>query len=219
MQTAINTELINFKDWVLRVRPSASLDAKLLVMLHGWTGDENSMWVFTKRLSSKYWIIAPRAPYEAESKGFSWRPLHPETFGRPSLERLLPAAKGLIHLIDEYAASVKLEARQFDLMGFSQGGAMVNVMGMLYPERVNKMAVLAGFLPSGLEDALESQVLLGKNVFVAHGTQDELVPLERARASMEGLERAGAQLTFCEDEVGHKLSSNCLRALEAYLEN
>jgi predicted esterase len=52
---------------------------------------------------------------------------------------------------------------------------------------------------------------------VAHGTQDEMVPIDRARASMELLEQAGASITYCEDEVGHKLSSNCLRALEEYL--
>ena len=217
MQTAINTDLITFNGWTLRARPTSVENPRLLVMIHGWTGDENSMWVFTRGIPSDYWIIAPRAPHAAESKGFSWRPPQPLTFGRPSLEMLLPAAEGLIQLIDEYAASVKVEARQFDLMGFSQGGAMVNVVGLLYPQRIRKMGVLAGFLPSGLEDEIEKKPLAGKHVFVAHGTQDEMVPVDRARASMQELERAGAQITYCEDEVGHKLSSNCLRALESYL--
>lgn len=217
MQTAIDTELISFNDWTLRIRPAASEPSKLLVMLHGWTGDENSMWVFTRRFSSNYWIVAPRAPHTAESSGFSWRPPQAATFGRPSLETLLPSAQGLIQLIDEYAVSVKVDARQFDLIGFSQGGAMVNVMGLLYPQRVRKMGVLAGFLPSGLEHEIDQKVLAGKNIFVAHGTQDELVPVDRAHASMHELERAGAQITYCEDDVAHKLSSNCLRALESYL--
>lgn len=217
MQTAINTDLIIFNGWTLRIRSTSVENPRLLVMIHGWTGDENSMWVFTRGLPSDYWIIAPRAPHAAESKGFSWRPPQAATFGRPSLETLLPAAEGLIQLVDEYAASVKVEARQFDLMGFSQGGAMVNVVGLLFPQRVRKMGVLAGFLPSGLEDVIAQQPLAGKNIFVAHGTQDEMVPVDRARASMQELERAGAQITYCEDEVGHKLSSNCLRALESYL--
>ena len=217
MQTAINADTISFNNWVLRVRPSSVANPRLLVMIHGWTGDENSMWVFARGFPSTYWIVAPRAPHAAESKGFSWRPPQTATFGRPSLEMLLPAAEGLIQLIDEYSASVKLDARQFDLIGFSQGGAMVNVVGLLYPDRVHKMGVLAGFLPSGLEDVIEKKPLAGKNIFVAHGTQDEMVPVDRARASMQELERAGAQITYCEDDVAHKLSSNCLRALESYL--
>jgi predicted esterase len=56
-------------------------------------------------------------------------------------------------------------------------------------------------------------------VFVAHGTKDEMVTVERARASMQLLEQAGAEITYCEDEVGHKLSKDCLRALEHYLQD
>ena len=217
MQAAINTELIEFNNWALRVRTSQSESPRLLVLLHGWTGDENSMWVFTRGLSPDYWMIAPRAPHPSEPSGFSWRPPQPLTEGRPSLEMLLPAAEALIRLIDEYSASVKLDALQFDLMGFSQGAAMVNVMGMLHPHRVRKMGVLSGFVPSGLEELVSQKPLAGKNIFVAHGTQDQMVPVNRARASIEILEQAGAQVTYCEDEVGHKLSANCLRALENYL--
>lgn len=217
MQTATNTELIEFNGWTMRVRAATTANPRLLLMIHGWTGDENSMWVFTRRLPEDFWIIAPRAPHPADSRGFSWRPPQAATFGRPSFETLLPAAEGLIRLIDEYSAAVKLDASQFDVMGFSQGAAMTNVLGLLYPQRIRKMGVLAGFVPSGLEEYISRRSLAGKNIFVAHGTQDEMVPIDRARASMELLEQAGATITYCEDEVGHKLSSNCLHALETYL--
>ena len=185
MLAATNSELITFGDWTLRVRSSQSEHPRLLVLIHGWTGDENSMWVFTRGLSPDYWMIAPRAPHSAESSGFSWRPHQPLTVGRPSLESLLPAAEALINLIDEYSASVKLDALQFDLMGFSQGAVMVNLVGMLYPHRVRKMGVLAGFIPAGLEELAAKKPLAGKNIFVAHGTQDQMVPIDHARASIE----------------------------------
>ena len=205
--------------WTLRTQASESASPRLLVLIHGWTGDENSMWVFTRRFPPDYWMIAPRAPHKADPSGYSWRPPQPELFGRPSLEALKPAAEALIKLIDEYAASVKIDARQFDVVGFSQGGAMVNALGLLYPKRVRKMGVLAGFVPYQMESMIESKPLVGKNIFVAHGTKDEMVTIDRARASMDLLEKAGATVTYCEDEVGHKLSSNCLRALENYLED
>ena len=219
MQAATDTELISFNDWILRVRASQSAAPRLLVLIHGWTGDENSMWIFTRGLSRGYWMIAPRAPHAADSGGYSWRPPQPAPFGWPSLEMLGPAAEGLIRLIDEYSASVKLDARQFDLMGFSQGAAMVNTLAMLHPGRVRKMGVLAGFVPSGFDGIIERKPLVGKDIFVAHGTQDEMVPVDRARASIGLLEKAGAQVILCEDEVGHKLSANCLRALEDYLKD
>ena len=224
MQTAINTELIAFDNWTLRVRPSQSANPRLLLLIHGWTGDENSMWVFTRGLSPDYWMMAPRALHAAESSGFSWRPprgtiRHAQggDFGVPSLESLLPSVEALMLLIDQYSASVKLDARQFDLFGFSQGAAMVNLIGLLHPHRVRKMGVLAGFMPPGVDDLISKRPLVGKNIFVAHGTLDQKVPVDLARASMGLLEQAGAQITYCEDDVGHKLSANCLRALEDYL--
>ena len=81
------------------------------------------------------------------------------------------------------------------------------------------MGVLAGFVPSGLEEVIVKRPLKGKSVFVAHGTQDEMVPVDRARASIELLEKAGANVTYCEDEVGHKVSAACLRALESFLQD
>jgi phospholipase/carboxylesterase len=219
VQAATNTELISFGDWTLRVRATQTANPRLLVLVHGWTGDENSMWIFARGLSSDFWMMAPRAPYPAEPSGFSWRPHQAETHGRPSLEALRPAADGLIRLIDEYSASVKVDALQFDLAGFSQGAAMVNLVGMLYPHRVRKMGVLAGFVPAGLEELIAQKPLAGKNIFVAHGTQDQMVPIDRARDSIELLEQAGAQVTYCEDEVGHKVSSTCMRALESYLQD
>lgn len=217
MPTVTDTQLISFNGWALRVYPSQSASPRLLVLIHGWTGDENSMWVFTRRFSPAYWMIAPRAPHVVDTGGFSWRDMKDAAFGWPSLETLSPAADGLIRLVDGYSASVGVDASQFDVMGFSQGAAMVNLLGMLHPNRIRKMAALAGFVPNGLEALVQQKPLAGKNVFVAHGTQDQMVPLDRARASLALLEQAGARVTYCEEEVGHKLGANCLRALETYL--
>ena len=212
------TETIEFNGWTMRVRPAVTANPRLLVMIHGWTGDENSMWVFARKFSiEEYWIIAPRAPHPADPQGFSWRTPQPAIFARPSLEMLLPSAGALIRLVDEYSASVGVEAQTFDVIGFSQGAAMVNMLGMLHPDRIRKMGVLAGFVPAGLEEYVEKRALEGKRIFVAHGVQDELVTIDRARTSMKLMEKAGATIVYCEDDVGHKLSTNCLRALEEYL--
>lgn len=217
MQTAPNTDLIEFEGWTLRIRKTDHPSPRLLLMLHGFTGDENSMWVFARDLPSHYWIVAPRAPHVTEPSGYSWRPLHAGTYGRPSLEQLRPAAEALIRLVDAYQLSAKIDARVFDLMGFSQGAAMSNLLVFLYPERIRKTGILAGFVPSGLDELVVKRPLAGKPFFVAHGTKDEMVPVERARASIEILEQAGAQVTYCEDEVGHKVSLTCLRALKDFL--
>ena len=212
-----NTSLISFNNWTLRIRESAHPTRRLLLLLHGLTGDENSMWVFTHNLPKNYWMVAPRAPHTAVQGGYSWRPPQFENLSQLSLDLLRSAAEVLIRLVDEYSASAGLDASLFDVMGFSQGAAMSSVLAFLYPQRIRKVGILAGFVPSGLEELVSQRPLNGKPFFVAHGTKDEMVTIDRARASIEILERAGAKMTYCEDEVGHKVSLTCLRALRDFL--
>lgn len=215
MQTVIDTELIQFEGWTLRVRSSPN-PKRLLVLIHGFTGDENSMWVFARDLPPHYWIIAPRAPHITKPGGYTWRPLPSSDFGMPSLEQLRSSAEALIHLIGAYQLSAKLEASDFDVMGFSQGAVVCSVLAFLYPHRIRKVGILAGFIPGGLEALVPQRPLEGKPFFVTHGTKDETITIDRARASIALLEQAGAQLTYCEDEVGHKVGAKCLNELKKF---
>jgi phospholipase/carboxylesterase len=163
-------------------------------------------------------MVAPRAPYPAEPSGYSWRERFDSSqFGRPTIEQLRSGAEGLIRLVDEYSASAGIDASTFDVMGFSQGAAMSNVLAFLYPQRIRKAGILAGFVPGGLEELVQQRPLQGKPFFVTHGTKDDMVSIERARESIAILEGAGANVTYCEDEVGHKVSVSCLRALKDFL--
>lgn len=187
-----------------------------MLLIHGFTGDENSMWVFARGLPSQYWMIAPRAPLSDGKAGYTWRAQPQTDFGKPSLDQLRQPAEALIKLVDAYQAEVGVETSDFDVMGFSQGAVMSNVLSFLYPHRIRKAAILAGFIPSGLEELIPNRPLDGKEFFVAHGTKDETVTIDRARASIQLLEDAGANVTYCEDEVGHKVSVKCLNALKNF---
>ncbi len=216
MRVQNETDLITFQDWTLRVRSASSGTPRLLLLLHGWTGDENSMWLFTRNFPTNYWMIAPRAPHAAEPSGYSWRTLRTGPHGWPGLDDLRPSADALIRLVDDYAAENQIDASQFDVAGFSQGAAMTNTIALLHPERIRRAAVLAGFIPAGAESVAAKRPLNGKPFFVAHGTLDEMVKVEYARQSIQMLEQAGANVTYCEDGVGHKVSAGCMRALESF---
>jgi phospholipase/carboxylesterase len=215
---------MTYNGWNLRVRHASEEPARFMLLLHGWTGDENSMWVFARNFRANLFIAAPRAPHPAKTGGYSWRAVpdreqrndQGNTSALPTLIDLKPAAVSLIQLVDDISVSIGVNAAQFDLAGFSQGAALVNVLALLYPHRIRRAAVLAGFMPGGVDDLLDRQVLNELPFFVAHGSQDLLVSVERARGSIALLEKAGAQVTYCEAEVGHKVSADCLRGLESF---
>ncbi len=211
-----NTISTTFEDWTFRFRTPTVRPVRVLLMLHGWTGDENSMWSFARNLPADYWLLAPRAPYPATINGYSWRAPAPRG-SWPTVETMRPAAAMLKDFLERWGIANSVDTSQVDVIGFSQGGAMTALMGLLYPGLVRKMGVLAGFVPAGADEFVPLRPLAGKNIFVAHGTKDEMVPIDLARASMQILEQCGAAIHYCEAEIGHKLSSECLRALESYL--
>ena len=212
----LDSTLTTFENWTLRVRPGTG--KRILLLLHGWTGNEDSMSVFTRNFPDDCWIISPRAPYSTAEGGYSWRA--PAARGSwPSVDLFRPSIAGLIDLLDHWSVANALDASTFDVAGFSQGGAMTFTLGVLHPGRVRKMGILAGFAPEGTESVLVPQLFAGKKIFVAHGTRDEMVPIQMAKRTIQILEGAGAQVIYCESEVGHKLSADCLRALEHYLAN
>jgi phospholipase/carboxylesterase len=203
------------------VRRAAAFPARTLLLLHGWTGDENSMWPFVFHFPPHYEIVAPRAPHPArhERGGYSWRVLKPGTWGVPTLDELRVAGDALVSFVDEWSASVSRQAARFDVIGFSQGGAMATVLAALYPQRLGRVAVLSGFVAPGVEAFLRPGLLTDIPFFWAHGTQDEMVPIVRAEAGLKQLKAAGARVQFCRSDVGHKVGRECRAALERFFKD
>ena len=210
------SELIDFQGWTLRVRPATGDSARLLLLIHGLKGDENSMWVFASGLPENLWVIAPRAPHTVADGGYTWRLRQPDQVSRPEFEALRPAAEELLRTLEAYAASVSLNVETFDVMGFSQGAAVATTLMLLHPARVRRAGILSGFLPSGIDGFAGNDLLREKPIFLAHGARDETIPVDEARAARQWFERAGASVTYCEDAVGHKLSAGCLRELKDF---
>ena len=102
------------------------------------------------------------------------------------------------------------------LLGFSQGAALAFTFALRYSERVGFVAGLSGFLPDKISILVEGNPLSGKHIFLAHGTQDHLIPIEQARQAAQTLGKAGARISFCIDNVGHKLSASCFSSLSVY---
>jgi phospholipase/carboxylesterase len=185
----------------------------LTLLLHGWLGDETATWVFANRLPEHHLLVAPRALYEPEPGRFGWVPRLGEF---PTLTSFQPAIEALVDLLGKIKANLDHDPGPINLVGFSQGAALAHAFALTHPDRVAAIAGLAGFVPEGVETLAPPQPLADKRIFIAHGTEDETVPIAIARQGVATLESLGAHVTYCEDQVGHKLSANCFRALGSF---
>ncbi len=216
METVQN-EILQVGGWVVRQRLPAKLGhPPVFVMLHGWTGNEDVMWVFASHLPEEAMILAPRGLYPAELGGFSWQSQDSRVF--PEVEAFRPAVDALSKLLTP-ANFPLADWSQLRLVGVSQGAALAYSFAFVHPERIQSLAGLSGFMPEGAASLAVAQPLRGKSAFVTHGARDELVPVERARQAARILQDAGAQVVYCEDDVGHKLSVSCFRGMQTFFES
>ncbi len=111
-----------------------------------------------------------------------------------------------------------VDASRIVLMGFSQGAAMCYALTLASPTVVAATAALAGFLPDLARQWIIPGRLDGKPIFIVHGLNDTTVPIEEAVRAREALALAGANVSYHEYAIGHKLSAQGMRDLKVWLE-
>jgi predicted esterase len=194
--------------------PHDQKSRQVLLMLHGWTGDENVMSIFGKTIPEAYWLISPRGPVKAEPSGFGW--LNGDSPKKAKYSDYGAVTDELDRQVEHWLDYLKISTSKISIIGFSQGGAMALCYLLRHPNHVERVACLAGFLPAAADEALNSRSLSGKTVFIAHGSLDETVPIFQAESAVTLLRSAGAEVVFCKSEVGHKLGSECYRGLATF---
>ena len=215
MQTDHDIYTIEAQGWTVRVRPPAAKEnPRSMLLIHGRTGNEMVMWIFTQKIPSNYWLFAPRAPVELGHGSYSWQP---PGEGLPSYEDLLEPAHALMEAFRGWAKEAGAPVEPVDAMGFSQGAAMAYTLAAAYPDKIGRVLALAGFLPSVPAMPGPYEALRGKPIYIAHGSKDDTVPVENAQFAARELSRLGANVDYCESDVGHKMSADCLRGLAEFI--
>jgi len=67
-------------DWTFRIKQplNPTDESKALLLLHGYLGNENVMWVLTNPIPESYFILSPRAPIKNGPDQFSWHEIVPQ---------------------------------------------------------------------------------------------------------------------------------------------
>ncbi len=104
------------------------------------------------------------------------------------------------------------------LAGFSQGGAIALHAGMRYPERLAGIMALSTYLP--LVESFAAEVHDANRavpIFMAHGSEDPIIPVERGQHSADLLTRAGADAQWRTYEMGHSVCGEEIGDIAAWL--
>ncbi len=197
---------------IYRLRPAQDPGAPAYLLLHGLTGDEDVMWGIESGLPGQGLAAAPRGLFEASEGGYSWveEPLDRQA----SVRDLSRAVEAVTLWIETLRADHGLDLNRTVYVGFSQGASLAFALAASSGARPGAVVCLSGTVPHG-----EIRTLKGLPVFWGHGTHDQTLPIERAREGAARLREIGAQLHFCEADVGHKVGVECMRGLRGWLED
>ncbi|HSW21045.1 MAG TPA: alpha/beta hydrolase [Ramlibacter sp.] len=104
------------------------------------------------------------------------------------------------------------------LAGFSQGCAMALLTGLRHARPLAGICGMSGYLPLAASTAAErSAANAATPVFLAHGTQDDIVTVDRGRQSRDALAALGNPVQWHEYPIAHTLSMDEIADLNAWL--
>lgn len=183
----------------------------LLVLLHGWGADANDLSPLASILNlPTYQSLFPNAPFPHPqfSWGRAWYALERQDYrGLAECRQMLQA--WLLSL--EAETGIPLE--RTILGGFSQGAAMALDVGLSLP--VAGLCSLSGYLHFQPQHLPSSP----PPIFMVHGQQDMVVPIQAAHQARNELKAIAAQVEYHELAMGHEIPQLVLQLLKTFIEN
>ena len=130
------------------------------------------------------------------------------------IKRIRPEIDALIGLQIETGISVN----KIVLAGFSQGGALALFSGLSYSHRLAGLIALSAYLPIRHElQEYAAEADLSLPVFLAHGSYDDIVPLEFARIAQKSLEQRGFTIDWKTYPCAHTVCNEEIEDIRAWL--
>ena len=133
-------------------------------------------------------------------------------------EGIKRSATSIIELI-EREVQRGIDYRHIVLAGFSQGCAMALYIGLRLPHQLAGIIALSGYLPLALSLSIEKHSANQNTpIFMAHGTYDPVVILDRAQASHALLEKLAYRVNWNEYPMEHSVHHEELADISRFLQ-
>jgi phospholipase/carboxylesterase len=192
-----------------------------VIWLHGLGADGHDFEPIVPelRLKKPVRFVFPHAPMRPVTinQGMRMRAWYDilQLGGGPEDEAGLRASQ---KITEELIRAQGLPAGKVVLAGFSQGGAIVLQSALRHPERLAGVIALSTYLPlAGTLAAERSEANQSLPIFMGHGQYDDLIPLSRARASREQLEKLGYPIEWHDYPMPHSVCAPEIADISAFL--
>ncbi len=177
----------------------------VIILIHGYGSNEQDLYSFANELPDELLVISVRAPQTLAHGSYSWYTISFDMDnGKFSDDdEALESRDLLVKFIGEIKERYAINNKVF-LLGFSQGAILSYAIAMKYPNQVNHIVALSGYvnlniMPSKIDTEAVSKV----DFFVSHGLVDQVIPLEWAQETPKFLNDYNIEHIYKEYPVGH----------------
>ena len=193
----------------------------LLLLLHGYGSNEEDLFSFASELPEEYYVISARAPYDMMYGSYAWYAINfdAEENKFSDLNQARTSRDLIANFIDELIATYPIDEQKITLIGFSQGTILSYAVALSYPQKVQRVVAISGYLNT--EIAAENYAqndFKNLKIFASHGTVDQVIPIDWARKAKPALDGLGIETTYKEYQIGHGVSPQNFYDFKSWLE-
>jgi phospholipase/carboxylesterase len=178
----------------------------LIVLIHGYGSNEQDLFSFATELPDNYYIVSVRAPYDIQYGSYAWYAINFDANqNKFSDNDQARTSRDLIaKFIDELSVHYPIDSKNVTLIGFSQGAILSYAVALSHPEKIQKVVALSGYLNTEiLDENYLKNSFSNLKIFAAHGTVDQVIPVEWARKAKPFLDNLGINSFYKEYPIGH----------------
>jgi phospholipase/carboxylesterase len=187
-----------------------------LILLHGLGADEDDLLDLAQYLDERLLVVSARAPHPAPfGSGYSWYAM--EDLGKPDPATFIESVAKVRRFIDDVAKGYGADRSRVFLGGFSMGAIMSHAIALSDPDSVHGVIAMSGYVAEQTGIPYSWERVKGRSFFVSHGNFDPVIPVTYGRRAKELLEKAQANLTYREYDMGHQIGEECLRDMMDWL--
>ncbi|WPY97279.1 alpha/beta hydrolase [Christiangramia sp. OXR-203] len=207
-------------DHIIR-KPKVSVEnAPALILLHGYGSDENDLFSFADEMPEELFIISAKAPYPMQPYGNAWYAIHFDNENGKFSDDIqaIKSRDTITTFIDQVIENYPVDASKINLLGFSQGSILSYAVALTYPEKVDNVIALSGYINKEIfgQDYLKND-LSQLSFYCSHGSADQVIPVDWARRTKPFLENLGVDFTYSEFPVGHGVAPQNFFELKEWL--
>jgi phospholipase/carboxylesterase len=202
--------------------PKVKLDKNpLLLLLHGYGSNEQDLFSFASELPEEYYVVAARAPYDLQYGSHAWYAINFDADQNKFSDHVQSSeSRDLIaNFIDEIVANYSIDAQNVTLLGFSQGTILSYAVALSYPEKVQRVVALSGYLNEEIiVDNYKNNDFSNLKMFISHGSVDQVIPVDWAKKAIGILNSLHIPNIFKEYPVGHGVGPQNFTDLKNWLD-